>query len=484
MIVRTKNGNKYYLSNQMKDILILSPILNKIIENDGDVDKITSLGLDKVAIAYYKQKYDLLKEAGYFISPKNKGFEIITRELLEKAIANSGHIVFETTEACNLKCKYCGYGDIYSTFEERKKSELSFDKARIFLDFMLNKWNSCLNASFGKRITISFYGGEPLMNFYFIENVVNYVCKCKLESNYIDFSITTNGTLLDKYIDFLVKWNFNLFISLDGDKRHNSFRVYLNEKESFDKVFHNIVYIKNKYPKYFKEKVFFNSVFHKKSSFVEVSNFFQFNFNKLPLFLSLNTFGVAVGKELEFEKLYKNPVDTLNIESECNPEIKERFSSINDKLISFVNHYSNNLFSEYNLLRFDIDNARLPTGTCVPFQNRIYISTNGNILPCEKVGSDFVMGKIFDDKVEIYYEDIIDFYNQKFEKIVYELCSKCKNLFCRSCMFTMKDRNGKLSCGKYLDEKGFENYIASLMKEFEDNPMIVANFIKSLNKAD
>ena len=72
------------------------------------------------------------------------------------------------------------------------------------------------------------------MNFPFIEQVVNYVSTWKLKNNYIRFSMTTNGTLLDKYIDFLVKWKFNLFISIDGNKFHNAFRVYSNGRESFE----------------------------------------------------------------------------------------------------------------------------------------------------------------------------------------------------------------------------------------------------------
>lgn len=41
MIIRTKNNNKYYLSSQKKDILILSPIMAELIENNGEIDKIS-----------------------------------------------------------------------------------------------------------------------------------------------------------------------------------------------------------------------------------------------------------------------------------------------------------------------------------------------------------------------------------------------------------------------------------------------------------
>lgn len=479
MIVQTKNKNKYYFSSNKKEVLFLSPVLSAIIANDGVVSSLVDI--DEKDISYYTKKYLMLKEAGYFEYSKENKEERITKELLEKSLANSKHIIFETTECCNLRCKYCGYSDIYSTFEERGKQNLSFSKAKRFLDFMYEKWNSSLNISFNKRLTISFYGGEPLMNFPFIEQVVNYVSKWKLKNNYISFSMTTNGTLLDKYIDFLVKWNFNLFISIDGNKYHNVFRVYANGKESFENVYDNILLIKNQYPAYFKKNVNFNSVFHKRSSFVDVSNFFQKEFDKNPLFLPLNTFGVIKEKENKFKQLYKNPTDALDSESLCHPEVKELFSSAIGKLISFFNYYNSNLFPDYNSLRFKISNAILPTGTCIPLQNRIYVSTSGKLLPCERVGSNFVMGEVFDDHVDIYYEKVIKYYNDMYKKVTSELCNKCRNIFCKSCLFTMKEENKKLQCGKFLSEKGFNLYITSLMEEYEENPRIITNFIASLN---
>ena len=295
MLIQTKNKNRYYFSEKKKEVILLSPVLLEIIAHKGDMASLSST--DTETVSYYQKKYALLKEAGYFDPAKENKDERITRDLLERALANSTHVIFETTENCNLRCKYCGYSEIYSTFEQRGKQELPFAKAKTFLDFMLERWNSSLNVSYNKRITLSFYGGEPLMNFSFIEQVVDYVSTWKLKNNYISFSMTTNGTLLDKYIDFLVKWKFNLFISIDGNKYHNAFRVYSNGKESFEKVFENISLLKKRYPSYFKKNVNFNSVFHKRSSYVEVSDFFQKEFDKSPLFLPLNTFGVIKEKE-------------------------------------------------------------------------------------------------------------------------------------------------------------------------------------------
>lgn len=481
MIVKTKNENQYYLSDNKKEMLILPELLSEFINSDGCLSS-DSVIVDNEEVAYYKRKYNLLKKAGYFTKLESDNYEFVTKDLLERGLANSKHIIFETTEKCNLRCHYCGYGEVYSTFAKRSKNELPFEKAKSFLDFMINHWNSPFNVSSNKQINISFYGGEPLMNFPFIQKVVEYVSSRLLKNNYMTFSMTTNGTLLDKYIDFLVKWNFTLFISIDGDKYHNSYRVYANGKESFDKVFNNISLIKNRYPLFFDEKISFNSVFHKRSSYIEVSDFFQRVFNKAPLFLSLNTFGVAKDKEDEFKELYKNPAQVLADESECNPEIKKQFSSTGEKLLSFLVNYDSSLFPDYNALRFGLNNRKLPTGTCLPFQNRIHVSTSGYLLPCERVGSNFLMGKIENGYVDIFYDEIVRYYNKRMKQIVEELCSKCKNHFCKSCLFTMKYDKGKVQCGKFLTEKGFNNYVKSLIEECEDDSYFVSNFFSSIGK--
>ena len=483
MIVQTPN-HQYYLSGRQKEILILPPVFAETIKADGYPVSTSLSKSDKDAITYYQKKYQLLKEGGYFAPTESNGHAFITEDLLKQGIANSRHLVFETTENCNLRCKYCGYNEIYSTFEKRTKRELSFDKAKRFLDFMKVQWNSSLNVSYNKQIAISFYGGEPLMNFPLIEKIVNYVSRWKLKNNHFSFAMTTNGTLLDKYMDFLVKWDFTLFISIDGDKYHNGFRTYANGKESFEKVFANISLIQQKYPDYFEKKVNFNSVFHKRSSYLEVSNFFQRSFGKKPLFLPLNTFGVVKEKEEEFKLLYKNPSETLDNESACHPELKEQFSSFNIKLLSLLNCYHANLFPDYNALMYDVKNGRIPTGTCLPFQHKIYVSTSGKILPCEKVGSDFVMGQITEQDVFIDYTGIARYYNEKFKRVISELCSKCKNVFCKSCLFTMEEKEGKLQCGKFLSGNGFNRYLSSILSECEENPQIITKLWNSLKQKE
>jgi uncharacterized protein len=131
MIVTTDNSNSYYLSLRKKELLILPAKFEKVMRQflktgNPDFEK------EDQEMIYYSEKFKMLKTAGYFdeFDIWEHRNERYSEKTLRKAIANSSHIVFETTECCNLKCKYCGYGEYYSTFGVRKKKILTFDIAK------------------------------------------------------------------------------------------------------------------------------------------------------------------------------------------------------------------------------------------------------------------------------------------------------------------------------------------------------------------
>jgi uncharacterized protein len=149
-----------------------------------------------------------------------------------------------------------------------------------------------VNRSHDQNIYISAYGGEPMLNFEFIRELVQFVKELELLHNRVTFSMTTNGLLLEKHMDFLVENDFNLLISLDGGESNNGYRVFKDGKPAYRTILENVESLKIKYPGYFARKVNFNAVIHKKNSVAEVFNYFKRQFGKIPSVSALNTFGV------------------------------------------------------------------------------------------------------------------------------------------------------------------------------------------------
>ncbi len=139
---------------------------------------------------------------------------------------------------CNLNCSYC--------FASQGKYQgdralMSFETGKRAFDFLVE------NSGTRRNLEVDFFGGEPLMNFDVVKQLVEYARKIEKEHNKnFRFTLTTNGVLLDDdVIDYLNKEMCNVVLSLDGRKAvHDHFRVDYAGNGSYDKIlpkFKNLV---------------------------------------------------------------------------------------------------------------------------------------------------------------------------------------------------------------------------------------------------
>lgn len=134
---------------------------------------------------------------------------------------------------CNLRCKYCfaGQGQFGGP-----SGLLSEETGRAAIDFLIEKSGS------RKHIEIDFFGGEPLLNFKVIKELVPYGReKAKQAGKVIKFTLTTNGVLLNKEVQqFLLDNEMAAVLSLDGRPEvHNTMRPAPSGKGSYDVVVKN-----------------------------------------------------------------------------------------------------------------------------------------------------------------------------------------------------------------------------------------------------
>jgi len=128
-----------------------------------------------------------------------------------------GQIVLNLTENCNLRCKYCFFSESYDNTRNRTDKIMSEKTAIDALDYYFKEFKKVLMYNPGKKCVVTFYGGEPLLNFEIIKKCVEYT-KENCPSEYI-FSITSNGLLLQNEIaEYLVSNDFYISVSLDGNK--------------------------------------------------------------------------------------------------------------------------------------------------------------------------------------------------------------------------------------------------------------------------
>ncbi len=188
-----------------------------------------------------KDKYD----AGEILESINEINELVENELLFSPDAGADikldnynpsirALCVHPAHDCNLRCDYCfASAGSYN----QGISHMSIETGRRCVDFLIEQSGG------NKHLEIDFFGGEPLMNFEVVRDMVNYAKeKGREHDKEFGFTITTNATLLDDdSIKFINDNMYNVVLSLDGRKEVNDrFRHNIANAGSYDVIVKNI----------------------------------------------------------------------------------------------------------------------------------------------------------------------------------------------------------------------------------------------------
>ncbi len=122
--------------------------------------------------------------------------------------------------SCNLRCRYCFYGDVTDRRETKLYGVMTNDTADRLI-------SSALEFAGGESIAFAFQGGEPLIaGMEYFRHFVDTVNRLNAKDSRIFYSIQTNGTLIDDaWAQFFTDNEFLVGLSLDGDFTANRFRI-------------------------------------------------------------------------------------------------------------------------------------------------------------------------------------------------------------------------------------------------------------------
>ena len=477
---KTESGNNYLFDINQQQILNVHPILETIHTLDKDTnvnDIIKYVGgkypdLTNVDIMLYLKKYDFLTLQGCFAPiDYDQIFTCnVSAKQIENQIVHLDAITFQVTGACNLNCRYCCYGELYDNTHNNTEP-MDFKTVRSFFEYITPHWN--LNPN-DKLIIIGFYGGEPFLNFSVIKKTVDYCRNLESELLKFEFTITTNAVLLDRYAGFLVENNFRILFSLDGDEKGNSLRVDKNNRPSFKHVFANIKKLQAAYPEYFKGKVNFNAVLNKYVPVEEVNNFIFNEFEKIPLLSKISDVGLNKEKIKEYLQIvqpYNETEELISLRQDKSSRIKELGGFFYFNLNNSYKHFSE--IVHFNKRK----QKKIPTGTCLPFYKKMYITADRKIYACERIGFNYVLGTI-DEKVVIDFEEVARKYTVDFSEIKKQ-CNECYFAdMCSECMFQFPSENNIPKCPYQYGEEAYKNHLRRMIGLLEKHP----EFFNIVNK--
>ena len=196
--------------------------IKKVLLEKYKDEGITSEDLDEVLsdILELKKGGKLFTEDQY----ADKAFDFKNRHTEIKALC------LHVAHTCNLNCTYCfaAQGKYHG-----ERALMSFETGKRALDFLVE------NSGKRRNLEVDFFGGEPLMNFEVVKQLVAYARsiedKC---GKHFRFTLTTNGVLLDDEVtEFANRECHNVVLSLDGRKEvHDRLRKTINGKGSYDTI--------------------------------------------------------------------------------------------------------------------------------------------------------------------------------------------------------------------------------------------------------
>ena len=177
-----------------------------------------------------------LKEDGQLFTPDT--FEDMAGTFKER----SGNVIkalcLHVAHTCNLNCSYCfaSQGKYHG-----ERALMSFEVGKRAIDFLIE------NSGERRNLEVDFFGGEPLMNWDVVKQIVEYARSVeKQRGKNFRFTLTTNGVLIDDdVIEFSNREMSNVVLSLDGRKEiHDATRVDYAGNGSYDRIvpkFHKLV---------------------------------------------------------------------------------------------------------------------------------------------------------------------------------------------------------------------------------------------------
>ena len=323
-------------------------------------------------------------------------FDVKKRPTVVKALCL--HIAHD----CNLACKYC-----FAEEGEYKgdRSLMSAEVGKKALDFLVENSGNRVN------LEVDFFGGEPLMNFDVVKEIVAYGRSLEKEHNKkFRFTLTTNGMLLnDEIMEFANKEMSNVVLSIDGRKEiHDLMRPTPNGKGSYDIIL----------PKFQK----FAKLRGGKSYYVR-GTFTRNNLDFCEDVLHMADLGFD---EISIEPVVAEEEAPYAIREEDLPKIFEQYDLLAKEMIKREKEGRGFTFFHYMI--------DLTGGPCVAKRlsgcgsgtEYLAVTPWGDLYPCHQfVGEDgFLLGNVFDG---IQKQELVN----EFKGCNVYTKEKCKDCFAR-----------------------------------------------------
>ena len=403
IVLDVNSGSVHVVDDVVYDVI---PVVEEALEENRAKEEIEGLSIESLKDKYAAEDIKdalmqimELKEAGMLFAPdiyENYIIDFKKRATVVKALCL--HIAHD----CNLACRYCfaEEGEYHG-----RRALMSYEVGKKALDFLVKNSGTRVN------LEVDFFGGEPLMNWQVVKDLVSY--GRSLEEPYhkkFRFTLTTNGILLnDEIMEFANKEMANIVLSIDGRKKINDLmRPYRGGQGSYDTIvpkFQKVAESRNQMNYYVRGTFTRNNLDFAK----DVAHLADLGF-----------------KQISVEPVVAEPADDYALREEDLPGLLEEYDRLAVELLNRRKEGKG-----VNFFHFMID---LEGGPCVAKRlsgcgsgtEYLAVTPWGDLYPCHQfVGKEeFLMGNVDEG---ITREDIRD----EFKTCNVYAKEKCRNCFAK-----------------------------------------------------
>lgn len=308
----------------------------------------------------------------------------------------------EIINKCNLNRSYCYLG-------EKKNTYMDLETAKKVVDIAIHE----ADKQYDRTLMVYFIGGEPLMAFHMIQNIVGYTKKRCKEMNLIcKFSTTINGTLItDEIVDFFAENLFDVKVSLDDPEQvHNLNRKNYAGNGSLKKIMDNFSKIK-KYEAVTGNRISVASVI--------TNHNYQYYAESFQFLLDLGV------KKLESGIDYYCTWSDEQIQ-----ELKKQIQKVFELYKTYIQKHQEVIF--WNLWEQYLPSFLLPCPfyACKAGLTTCYVTTDGRIYTCTEI-PEFKIGTVENGLDVARIREII--YLEDQEDVMCQECQYIKHCKTRGC---------------------------------------------------
>lgn len=367
------------------------------------------------------------------------------------------------TEACNQRCGYCTYSEHYPLMRNHGTRAMDVRTAKQAISYLFRVFrrpDRSVRQFLPDDTWISFYGGEPLLEYDLIRECVRYAKSlgpCR-------FTMTTNGALLSRSrVDFFIDNGFKIAVSLDGPREeHDRNRVFASGGGTFTTVMEKLAYLRDHYSEYLRDQMSFLVTLDPRTDLAAVAAFFDGEFPGTAVRWN----PVRSDNTTYFEQFSETEVE---VEAKRRQETRRQYEEMLGACPvpvrwSAYHHLHRSFETTY------LDRIRCQRTMC-PIGSRMTVHPDGTLHMCERISPSFPIGDV---SVGLDYPRIRALATQFKEDVVERNgCDSCvARWFCGVC-YALCDGGGRFcrsqgSCSRL--RKSLKSSLARVYSLVERNP--------------